>query len=269
MKKLKVGIIGCGTIGTALARALCGPFRSRAVLSFICDRNPVKAAALRQKIKRRIPVTSMDRLIAKSDIVIEAASAEISGKIAAKVMGCSGKQALIMSVGGLPDRPKFRQLANKSAGKIWIPSGALAGVDGLTAARESKIQRVRLVTRKPPGSLRGAPYFQKRDFPRLAGAKPVCVFKGNAREAVKAFPQNINVAAVLALAGVGAQKTRVEIWTSRSTRTNQHEVTVEAKSGQIYSRTQNVPAPGNPKTSALAVYSAIAVLRKIFSPIQL
>ena len=221
-----------------------------------------------QKIRRRVPVVSMNRLIAGSDLVIEAASAAVSGLVAQKSLK-RGKQVLIMSVGGLPAQKGLRVLLKKSRGKLWVPSGAVAGVDGLLAAAESGIRRVRLVTRKPPDSLREAPYFRSRKFPRLHGDKPVCIFKGAALQAVKAFPQNINVAAVLSLAGTGPRKTQVEIWTARSYRTNQHEVVIESKAGKIRTVTENVPSPANPKTSALAYYSAIATLRKIFSSLRL
>ena len=157
----------------------------------------------------------------------------------------------------------------KKCGKIWIPSGAVAGIDGLLAAREKGIHGVRLITKKPPASLKQAPYFRKRKFPSLSGKQTKRVFRGTAAQAVKAFPQNINVSAVLSLAGLGAKKTQVEIWTSRAFRYNQHEVIIEGPFGKIRTVTMNLPSEENPKTSALAIFSAMATLRKIFSTIQI
>ncbi len=267
MKKIKVGIIGCGTIGSALAVALEKKFHRQTSLKFICDHSSDKAVWLQKRLKVKPRIISMDQLIRRSDLVIEAASASISASIARRAMK-AGKNVLVMSVGGLLQAKDLSAWAKFKKGKLWAPSGALAGVDGLLAAKQADIRFVRLITRKPPAGLREAPYFKNKKFPELAGWQEYCLFKGNAEQAVKAFPQNINVAAVLSLAGMGPEKTRVEIWTSNAYRFNQHEVTIEGSSGKIQTVTQNVPSPDNPKTSALAIYSAMAVLEKIFSSVR-
>lgn len=264
MRKIKVGIIGCGTIGTALAKALSHEFRHEAELAYLCDRRPDKADRLRKILSRKIRIVSIERLIQQSDLVIEAASAKVSAEIAKKALR-QGKDVLIMSVGGLsPLTP-----GGRGRGKLWIPSGALAGLDGLLAAREGRLRRVKLVTTKPPATLREAPYFKRRKFPALNGAKARCLFRGTALQAVRAFPQNINVAAALSLAGLGPRRTHVEIWTSPFVRTNRHEIWVEGDFGRIRTTAENVPSPENPKTSHLAVLSARATLRKIFSSVHI
>lgn len=267
MPKTKIGIIGCGTIGSALAKAIDRSFRDQAVLSYLCDHRPEKARALKQKLRSCPEVVEVPALIKNSDLVIESASSKISAGIAKKALS-QRKQVLVMSVGGLLAEP-VGEWAKNLKGKLWVPSGAICGVDGLLAAHESEISRVRLITRKPPAGLREAPYFQTRKFPALSGKKEYCLFKGKAQAAVKFFPQNINIAAVLSLAGIGARKTEVEIWTSKAYRFNRHEVTIEGKSGTIQTVTTNVPSKENPKTSALAIYSAIATLRKIFSSVRI
>lgn len=266
MHKLKAGIIGCGSIGTHLAKVLSREFRREAELAYLCDRRREKAELLKRRIHSPVKIVSLEELIRKSDLIIEAASTQISGEVATQALKL-GKQVLIMSVGGLLDSQVTvtRKGDSHLGGRLWIPSGALAGIDALLAARQGKIKTVKLVTRKPPEALRWARYFHTRKFPRLAGKKEKCIFKGNALQAVAAFPENINVAAVLSLAGIGPRKTKVEIWTSRAYRSNQHEVTVEGKFGEIRTVTKNVPFPENPKTSYLAALSAAAVLRKIFS----
>ncbi len=268
MKKIKVGIIGCGTIGSALAKILSREFRSRAVLTCLCDHQKEKAGRLAGAFPGKIRVVSLERLIRDCDLVIESASAAVSGRIAKECLA-HNKNVLIMSVGGLLSDGDFARLLKRSRGKLWIPSGAVAGVDALLAAREAKLWRVTLITTKPAAVLAQAPYFRTRKFPALRGRQSRCVFKGSAREAVRAFPQNINVAAVLSLAGIGAVRTRVEIWASRAAHTNRHEVVIEGEFGKMRALTENTPSPTNPKTSYLAILSAVATLRRIFSPLQI
>ena len=164
---------------------------------------------------------------------------------------------------------RWLRFSKKSRGKIWIPSGALAGIDGLLAAGEGKIRSVTLVTEKPPQSLSEAPYFRRHPFPEIRGNRFYCLFRGNALQAVRGFPQNINVAAILSLAGLGPKKTRVQIWTSNRFRSNRHRLLIEGDFGRIETVTENIPSRENPKTSALAVHSAVACLRRIFSSVRI
>ena len=142
-------------------------------------------------------------------------------------------------------------------------------MDGLLGAREAGIRKVSLKIFKPPAALREAPYFKSRKFPILSDNQMRCVFRGNVAGAVNGFPMNVNVAALLSLAGVGPSRTQVEIWTSQKFKRNQHCIQVDAHSGSLRYEISNVPSRLNPKTSALAVFSAIATLRKIFSTLKL
>ncbi|MBN1687557.1 MAG: DUF108 domain-containing protein [Candidatus Omnitrophica bacterium] len=268
MHKLKVGIIGCGTIGGALGKWIKAKFKKMAVVAYLCDHHEEKAYSLKKKLGRTIRVVSLRELIRKADLIIEAASASVSREVVEFGLK-HHKMLLIMSVGGLLDSDRWFKLACESRGRVWIPSGAIAGVDGISAARNTKIRRVKLITKKPPLGLMGAPYFQKKCFPRLHGKREVCVFRGSALDAVKAFPQNVNVAAILSLAGIGPRRTEVEIWTSLRYRVNEHEIYVEGDSGKIRTVTSNAPSPENAKTSYLAILSAVAVLKKIFSSIEI
>ncbi len=269
MKKKKIGIIGCGTIGSGLACFIAAELSHCAELAWLCDFHPEKSEAVRKSVARgrKSPaVVSLPALIRKSDLVIESASASVAGMVARRGLE-AGKQVLIMSAGGLEDFLKTK-IPSRGTGKLWVPSGAVGGIDAVLAAQESGIRKIRLITRKPPAGLQGAPYFQKHPFPVLSGREEKCVFRGMARAAVRAFPKNVNVAAVVALAGAGFEKTKVEVWTSRSYRKNVHEVHIEAGSGSMQYITANVPSPENPKTSAQAIYSARALLRKILSPVR-
>jgi aspartate dehydrogenase len=268
MKRAKVGIIGCGTIGSAVAKAVAKRFSRYAVVAYICDRNKEKAIGLRNVLGRSVKITSVVHLIRMSDVVIEAASPVVAADVVPQSLKL-GKKVVVMSVGGLLGVRNLFDRVRKSRGRVWVPSGAITGVDGLMAASQAKVRSVRLVTRKPPKGLCDAPYFEKRRFPVLHGKEERCVFKGSALQAARAFPQNINVAAVLSLAGLGPQRTQVEIWTSHAYRFNQHEVSVEGDFGSMKTVTTNIPSPENPKTSYLAILSLIALLKEIFSSIEI
>ena len=211
-----------------------------------------------------LPLAQLGRL---SDLIIEAASPKVAAQVIR--LACKwNKKVLIMSVGGLL-HPQIAELLKKNLARIFCPSGAITGVDGVLAASCGKIRKVRLTTRKPPEALMGASYFLQKRFPVLkTDSEERRVFFGTAVEATKHFPQNINVAAVLSLAGIGPERTQVEIWTSRSYKGNRHEVLVEGDFGTFTTVTQNKPAPGNPKTSYLAILAAIATLKKAFASVR-
>jgi len=268
MKPLKVGLIGCGAIGKAIAGFLVREFPHRAQIAYVCEHQIQKVKALCKELGIKPHTETLLGLIQKSDFIIEAAGAQAAGEAAALALRLN-KQIMVMSAGGLITDGSWLKEVKQSLGNLWVPSGAVAGLDGLLAAREAGLKKVRLITRKPPAALQGAAYFKKHSFPKLQGAKQVCVYRGPAARAVRDFPQNINVAAVLSLAGLGASKTQVEIWTSRGYRGNIHEVQVESACGKISVRLNNVPSAANPKTSALAFYSAMALLRRIFSSVRI
>ncbi|MFZ5801844.1 MAG: aspartate dehydrogenase domain-containing protein [Candidatus Omnitrophota bacterium] len=266
MKRLKVGIIGYGVIGSAILKSIQEDFSHLAEARYLCENNPKKTAVLLAQKNSKVKLVPLDRLIERSDLVIEAASASISWDIARKSLA-KGKQVMILSVAGLLEHVESMRRLLRSRGKLWIPSGALAGIDGVLGAREAGITKAQLIMKKPPEGLKAAPYFRTRKFPNLRGDEKRCVFRGSAREAAQVFPQNVNVAAILSLAGIGPDKTKVEVWTSRAYRRNQHAVMVQGKSGRMEFKICNVPSRFNPRTSAQTIYSTIATLRKIFSPL--
>ncbi len=268
MKKIKVGLIGCGAIGARLAQALQSEFPEFAQLAYICEHRTDKARDLLKKMRSRAELADLDETIEYSDFIIEAANPDLATHVISKAVPL-GKSMLIMSVGGLlAISPRWLRKYPDSS--ILCPSGAVVGIDGVLAAREAGPLKVKLITRKPPAALEGAPYFNGKKVSALArGKAPVCVFNGTAEDAVAGFPKNINVSMILSLAGAGAKKTKVEIWTAKGWTKNEHEIKVEGKFGKIECVTSNVPSPDNPKTSYLAVLSAIACLRKYFYSVKI
>lgn len=268
MGKLKVGIVGCGTIGGELAHACQYRLKDKVVLTAICDQDEAKTKSLNALLKKKVAVLALDKIIKKCDFIVEAASANISAIVLKKCLAMR-KDCMIMSVGGLIGHEELLRKAEKAGVRIFIPSGALCGIDGLKSASVGKIDSVTLTTRKPPKGLASAPYLKEKniDISRIAGEE--VIFDGNAADAIKGFPQNVNVSAVLSIAGLGGTKTRVKIVTSPQYTRNIHEVEITGECGRIYTRTENVPSKTNPKTSELAVFSAIATLAGITASVRI
>ena len=267
-QKLKIGIIGCGAIGTEMAKVCVGILKDSIDLVSIFDIDKNKIKTLEEKIGKNIGASSLNSLIEKSDFLFEAASSSISAKILELAIA-KVKDVMIMSIGGLLNRKDLLEKAKSIGIKVYLPSGALSGIDALKAASISKIESVTLITKKPPRGLEGAPYLEENNIDLNKISDETIVFEGNAREAIKGFPKNINVSALLSLAGIGADKTSVKIVTSPSFTRNIHEVEIKGEFGTIKTETINVPSPANPKTSYLAVLSAIATLKGIVGSVKI
>jgi len=266
--KIKIGIIGCGAIGSALAEYCTKDLKDRLDLVSIYDISEEARLSLEKTLNKKIAVSSLDELIGKSDLLIESASGSVSHKIL-KLAIDNKKDVIIMSIGGLLGHEGLLDEAGKKGIKVYLPSGALAGIDAFKACGISKIESVRLTTRKPPKGLLGAPYLKEKniDITKIDGES--VVFEGNAAQAVKGFPKNVNVSALLSIAGLGSEKTIVRIITSDKYTKNSHEVEIKGDFGTIKTVTENVPFPENPKTSYLAALSAMATLRGIVDTVRI
>ncbi len=269
MKLKRIGIVGCGAIGSRIARALVKDFAGQAKLAALYDIDLAKAKILAAGLKKKnIIAGSLDDLIKRSDFVVEAASAKISADVARRAI-LKSRDCLVMSVGGLLPAPDLFKLAEKNNRFLYIPSGAICGIDGIKAHKLAGIKKVRLTTRKPPKALIGAPYVLKNKINLSGIKKETVIFEGSVQEAIEGFPQNINVAAVLSLSGAGAGKALVRIVSSPDYKGNIHEIEVESLAGKAFIRCENYPSPDNPRTSYLAVLSAIASLKQAFSPVKI
>lgn len=268
VKKINIGLVGVGAIGTGLALNIQKHLSTRAVIKCVCDTNEVHVASFKQKLKIRPRLLSLKDLVAKSDIIIEAASSSISGVVVE--MGLRAhKKVFVMSIGGLLRVKGLKKLLAATKGELLLPSGAIAGLDAIASARVAKITHATLTTSKPIKGLVGAPYFDQHDIDIEKIKKPTIVFEGTARQAIKYFPKNINVAVLLSFATLGPDKVRVKIVTSPTFTRNTHHLEVEGSFGKITTITENVPSPDNPKTSYLAVLSAFATLQKHIDPFKI
>jgi len=253
---MNLGIIGCGAIGTDVAKAADNMKEIERIYLF--DINKTSSDRL-CKLLKKAEVKELEEFLDDVDVVFEAASQQAVVQYGVKVLEF-GKDLVIMSIGSLFDdvlRKKLENMARKHRCKIYLPSGAVCGIDGIFAASMEKLDNVTLVTTKPPTSL-GA----KVD-------KRTVVFEGNAREAVKTFPKNINVAACLSFAGLGFDKTKVEIVADPVETRISHKILAHGRFGRLRAEVENMPNPNNPQSSYMASLSAIAVLRKIIDPIQI
>jgi len=272
--RLNVALIGCGSIGTVLAKAIDAGKAGKVKLTWLHDSKPEKSRALAKKLRSKPKIAKKVAQIyadKTTDLVIEAASQKAVALYALDVLK-SGKDLMVMSVGAFGDEKLLKsvQRASEQSGKkVYVPSGAILGIDGVKAGMLGKIEKVALTTRKPPAALAYSTYLRERDINLVGLKKPLVVFEGTAREAVRAFPESVNVAATLSLAGIGLDRTRVKIIADPSLDRNVHEIRVRGKAGEFTTEARNVPSPENPKTSYLAALSAIRALRNLTETIRI
>jgi aspartate dehydrogenase len=263
-----VGVVGCGTIGSALAHAIEREHRRTARLVALHDRDRAQALTLQRTLRSRPPIVSLAALIRRSRLVIEAASGAIASEVARAALRAN-RDVLIMSTGGLLASRSWLPLVRSSRGRLYLPSGALAGLDGVKALAVGKIRRIRLTTRKPPSALAQAPGVRTKRLRLDRLRRPRLLFEGSPREVVRAFPQNTNVAATLSLASGTADAMRVRVVADPTITTHRHEIEVEGDCGRIRCDIASRPSSRNPKTSEVAVRSALATLREILEPVRI
>lgn len=267
---LKIGIIGCGAIGAQICRAIDSGFIN-AKLSAVCDRSAHHCERLLDSLNNKPAISSPAELVKKADIVVECASQAAVREHGLVVLE-SGKDLMVMSVGAFMDEKLLDDLvraARKNDCKIYVPSGAIAGIDGLISAKAASVDRVEISTTKNPKGLEGAPFIIENNIDLCSFHEKTMIFEGNAKEAVKAFPANVNVAASLSIAGIGSEATHVKVFVDPEASRNIHEITVAGDFGKFTCLIENVPSPYNPRTSLLAALSAIATLKKITEPLQM
>jgi aspartate dehydrogenase len=262
---LTVGVAGLGAIGFEVARALDHGIPGLR-LAAVAVRDPEKAR-LQLATFDTAPAIVDFAALAAADIVVEAAPAPLFERIAAPVIDRGGT-LVPASVGALLTHIALAERARQTGARIIVPTGALLGLDAVRAAAEGPVDSIALVTRKPPAGLVGAPYLVANGIDVLAVTEPTRIFLGNALEAAAGFPANVNVAAALALAGIGPLRTQVEIWADPTIDRNTHTVRVEAAAARLTMTIEGVPSPTNPRTGRLAPLSIIACLRGLTATVK-
>ncbi len=260
---MRITIVGCGSIGSKLARAADEMGQVKRI--YLVDMERRLAEDLAASLKKAIVVDNVEEELYHCDLVIEAASQAAAIDIAPKVVS-RGVDIMLMSVGALVDddfRSMVKDKANHAEAKIFIPSGAICGTDGLRSSAVGRLDEVELITTKGPKSLEGVPYIIDHGIEVDKVKEPTVIFYGSARDAVRFFPKNINVAATVSLLGVGFDRTKVKIVLDPATHSNSHELRIKGEFGEMTCHTYNVPSPDNPKTSYLASLSAISALERV------
>jgi aspartate dehydrogenase len=260
---IRIAIGGLGAIGKALARRLADGSVPGVVLAAVSARNQEKAREFINTLPHPVPVLELSQLEPVADIVVECAPAAILGDVIGPFLRAK-KKAIVLSVGAILFRPDLIELARLSGGTILVPTGALIGLDAVVAAAEGEIHSVRMVTRKPPNGLAGAPFLIEHGISMEGLTEPLKVFSGNAKEAAKGFPANLNVVVALALAGIGPDRTMLEIWADPTVVRNTHTITVDSDSAKFTMTMENIPSE-NPKTGRIVAQSVTALLRKMTS----
>ena len=264
--ELRVAVGGFGAIGKVVAERLDRGIEGLK-LAAVSARDLGRADAATAGFAHSVPVVPLARLWEDADIVVECAPAHLLREIAEPALG-HGRMLMVLSCGALLDNFDLVDLARRHGGRILVPTGALLGLDAVAAAAEGGISSVHMITRKPPGGLIGAPYLTEHRIDITELSQPQRVFTGNAREAARGFPANVNVAAALALAGIGPERTTIEIWADPGVSRNIHRIDVEADSACFSMQIENVPSE-NPKTGRLTPLSVVAALKKLVSPLAI
>lgn len=252
---MKVGIIGCGAIGSDVAKAASTMDEVDEIRLYDIDEDALTNLA---ELPKTIITDSMESVVDASDVIIECANKDVVKEAVPRALK-QGKRTIILTIGALADdalRASLTELARINGGKIHLPSGAVMGIDGVRAAKEAGLKSVTLVTTKPPEGL------------DHAVDQWSLLFNGPARDAVQQFPKNVNVAATLAMAGLGFDNTWVQVAVDPLATRNSHKVIFEGEFGRARVEVENMPSPTNPRTSHLAALSTIALLRRIVSPIE-
>jgi aspartate dehydrogenase len=262
---LRVAIVGLGPIGIGVMEALDRGIDGL-VLAAVSVQHPDKHRDRLAKLARPPAILPVDALAEVADIVIECAPSKLVRSIVAPFVK-AGKTAVVLSVGALLENDDLIDLARQNGGQIVVPTGALIGLDAVTAAAVGEIHSVRMVTRKPVRGLAGAPYIVENKIDIDDISEPLKIFDGTAREAAKGFPANLNVAVALSLAGIGPDRTKLEIWADPALTRNTHRIEVESDSARFSMSIENVPSE-NPKTGRITALSVIAWLRKLRAPLR-
>ena len=176
---------------------------------------------------------------------------------------------MVISVGALLSYPQVIDIAKDNGGEIVVPTGALLGLDAVQAAAQGNIHSIRMVTRKPPAGLASAPYLREKGINLEGLSEPLQVFEGTAREAIRGFPANVNVAVALSLAGIGPDQTRIEIWADPTIDRNRHTITVDGDSARFEMSINNIPTEENPATGKITALSIVAALKKMSSSLRI
>lgn len=262
----QIGIVGCGAIGRAILRAV-DEGRLQVPVAGVTSRDQAKAEAFLGTLAHPPPWLSLDECIARSGLVIEAAGGGMVPLLAEKAFG-AGKDLLVISTGALLDHPEVLERARETGCRLILPSGAIAGIDGIKSACAGQVEHVTITTRKPPGGLKGAPYLEQHGWDMDAITEETELYYGPVREACKGFPANVNVSATVSLAGLGPDRTMIRILAVPGLAFNCHTIEVAGEFGTLKVEITNIPTE-NPRTGKLTAMSMVRAVADALHPVRI
>ena len=264
--QVKLGIAGLGAIGMAVARAVDAGRVPGIDLVAVSARDRAKAQRTTAGFKSVPPIVGLAELAEAADVVVECLPTSQFAAVAGPAVE-RGRIFMPLSVGALIDHMDLVERARATGARIVVPTGALLGLDAVRAAAEGRIASVKIVTRKPPMGLAGAPLLVERGIDLEGLKEPLKIFEGSAREAIAGFPANVNVAVALSLAGIGPDATRAEIWADPEVTRNTHTIVVRSDSSDLTMTIENIPSEENPRTGKITALSVLAALRRLTAPL--
>ena len=262
-----VAIGSIGAVGMALARRLCAGVDGLELVA-VSARNTETAVQRIATLGADIKLVPVADLASHAEIVVECAPASLFREIAEPTLR-AGRVLVPISVGALLANMDLKSMAASGGGHIRVPSGAIMGLDAIKAAAEGNIHRVQMITRKPPAGLMGAPYLEQQGIDLEKIKQPKRIFQGSAAEGAKGFPANVNVAAAVGLAGIGPDRTELEIWADPGIERNIHTILVESDSANLELKIENLPSPENPRSGLIVALSILATLKSLVSPLRI
>jgi len=263
---LRLAVAGLGAIGMRVAQAVDAGNVDGMQLVAVSANDKERAAQRISDFNEPPEVMVLTQLPEVADVIVECAPAAIFSELAAASIA-RGRCLMPLSVGALLNHSDLIEQAKETGAKIIVPTGALIGLDTVRAMAVGTIHSVTLQTRKPPGGLAGAPHLLNNGIDISNLTEPLCVLRGTARDAAQGFPANVNVAAALALAGIGPEKTQVEVWADPTIGRNIQSVTIVSDSGEATMTMNNIPSDENPRTGRIVANSVIATLQRMTSPL--
>lgn len=261
-----IALAGLGAIGLPVARALDEGRIPGLVLAAVAVRDREKARRALANFKHQPEIVNAAEIGAHADCIVECAPASVFRAIALSAID-NGRIFMPLSVGQLLAHDDLVERAREKGARIVVPSGALLGLDAVRAVAEGTVSSVKIVTRKPPAGLKGAPWLEQNAISVDGLKEPLRVFAGSAREAIKGFPANVNVAVALSLAGIGPDKTSVEIWADPTVTRNMHTIEVFSDSSDFTMTIAGRPTRETPATGMITPLSVIAALRRLTAPL--
>ena len=265
-KPLRLAVAGLGAIGMTVARRADEHGIEGMELAAVSARDVASAKERVADFATPPDIVGLSELADFGDVVVESVPAAHFLDVARPALE-RGRIFVPLSVGVLLNHMELVDLAREKGGKIIVPTGALIGLDAVRAARSGGLRTVKLVTRKPPAGLKGAPHVEENGIDLDNLSAPLKLFSGTAREAAKGFPANLNVGAALALAGLGPDETQVEIWADPAVSRNIQSATCTSDSAEFSMTIENIPTDMNPRTGRITAHSVIAALERLTSPL--